>query len=124
MSAHQTWFGRFDRQVTQQVRIDFVTRCRTAQVGFGIVRFDAQNPHQPLRTFAIDLQFDGHFPTAEKRELHVQLVELAHQAQVLRALRWWLIVIGRARHSQQFALLSDSEPRMGRIDPWAFVFSR
>jgi hypothetical protein len=26
--------------------------------------------------------FDGHFSAAEKRELHVQLVELAHQAQV------------------------------------------
>jgi hypothetical protein len=88
------------------------------------VRFDAQNPHQPLRAFAVDLQFDGHFPAAEKRELHVQLIELAHQAQVLRAFRLRLIVVGRARHAQQFALLLDGEPRMGRIDPWALVFSR
>ena len=86
--------------------------------------FDAQNPHQPLGAFAIDVQFDGHFPAAEERELHVQLVELAHQAQVLRALRLRLIVVGRARHSQQFALLLDGEPRMSWIDPWALVFSR
>jgi len=30
-----------------------------------------QNPHQPLRAFAIDLQFDGRFPAAETRELDV-----------------------------------------------------
>jgi hypothetical protein len=79
---------------------------------------------RPLRAFAIDLQFDSHFPAAEKRELHVQLVELAHQAQVLRALRLRLIVVGRTRDSQQFALLLDRELPMSRIDPWALVFSR
>ena len=57
-------------------------------------------------------------------QLHVQLVELAHQAQVLRALRLRLVVVGRARHSQQFALLLNAEARMGGIDPWALVFSR
>ena len=57
-------------------------------------------------------------------QLQVQLVELAEQPQVLRALRPRLVVVGRARHSQQFALLLDAEPRMSWIDPWAFVFSR
>ena len=114
----------FDGDAAQQVRVDFVTRRRTAQAGFGVVGFDAQNAHQPLRAFAIDLQFDGHFSAAEKRELHVQLVELTHQAEVLQALRLRLIVVGRTRHAQQFALLLDAEARMSGIDPWSFVFSR
>jgi len=58
-----------------------------------------------------------------ERALHVELVELAEQTQVLRALRLGLIVVGRARHSQQFALLLDAEARMMGIDPWAFVFN-
>jgi hypothetical protein len=88
------------------------------------VGFDAQNTHQPLDALAIHLQFDGHFAAAVKRALHVELVELAEQTQVLRALRLRLIVVGRARHSQQFALLLDAEARMSGIDPWAFVFNR
>jgi hypothetical protein len=60
---------------------------------------------------------------ALERALHVELVEPAEQTQVFRALRLGLIVVRRARHSQQFALL-DAEARMMGIDPWAFVFSR
>jgi len=91
---------------------------------YGVVGFDAQNAHQPLRAFAIDRQLDGHLPASEEGTLQVQLVELTHQPQVVRALWLRLVVEGRARHSQQFALLSDGEPRMSWIDPWALVFSR
>ena len=51
-------------------------------------------------------------------------IELAEQPQVLRTLRPWLVVPGRARHSQQFALPLNAQVRVVRIDPWAFVFSR
>ena len=120
----QTWLGRSIATPRSRYGIDLVTRRRAAQVRFGVVGFDAQNAHQPLDAFAVHLQLDGHLAAAEKRTLQVQLVELAEQAQVLRALRQRLVVVGRARHSQQFALLLNAEARMGGIDPWAFVFSR
>ena len=86
--------------------------------------FDAQNAHQPLRPFAIDLQLDGHLAAPVERAFQVQLVELPHQAQVLGALWLRLVVVGRARHSQQFALLLNAEAWMSGIDPWTFVVSR
>jgi hypothetical protein len=88
------------------------------------VGFDAHNAHQPLRVFAIDPQLDGHLPAPEEWTFQVQLVELAHQPQVVRALWLRLVVEGRARYSQQFALLSHGESRMSGVDPWTFVFSR
>ena len=116
--------GALDRDAAQQVRIHFVTRRRAAQVRFGIQGFDTQDAHQPLDAFAVHFQFDGHFAAAVKRPLQVQLVELAEQTQVLGALWPRRVVVGRARHSQQCALLLDAEARMMGIDPLAFVFSR
>jgi len=106
-----------DRNAAQQVRIHLVTRHRAAQVRLGIVSFDPQNAHQALDALAVHGQLHGHLAAAEERSLHVQLVELAEQSQVLRALRPRLIVVGRARHSQQFALLLNAEARMSGIDP-------
>ena len=112
----QTWLGLSITNVAQQVWVDLMARLRTAQVGFGIVSFDAQYAHQPLDAFAVHLQFDGHFAASEERTLQVQLVELAEQSQVLRALRPRLMVVGRARHPQQFALLLNAEaPVSGSI---------
>jgi len=37
--------GPLDGDAAQQVRVDLVVRVRAAQIGFGIVRFDPQNPH-------------------------------------------------------------------------------
>ena len=94
-----------------------MARLRTAQVGFGIVSFDAQNAHQPLDAFAVHVQFDGHFAASKKRAFQIQLIELAEQSQVLRALQPRLVVVGRARHTEQFALLVDGRARMLWIDP-------
>jgi len=116
--------GPLDHHAAQQVWVDLMARLRTAQVGFGIVGFDAQNAHQALDAFAVHVQFDGHFAASEKGTLQIQLVELAEQSQVLRALRPRLIVVGRARHSQQFALLLDAEAPVRGIDPLPFVVSR
>ena len=115
--------GPEDFHAAQQVGVDLVTRRRAAQVRFGVVGFDAQNAHQPLHALAIHFQLDGHFAAAVKRALQVQLVELAEQTQVLRAFRPRLVVVGRARHSQQFALLLDGEAPMMGIDPWTFIVS-
>src|SRR6266403_2910633 len=57
----------FDGDAAQQVRVDLVTWRRTAQDRFGVVGFDAQNAHQPLGAFAIDLKFDGHLAAPEER---------------------------------------------------------
>jgi hypothetical protein len=120
----QTWLGPLDRDAPQQVWVDLMTRLRTAQVRFRIEGFDAQDAHQPLDALAIHFQLDGHFAASEKRTLQIQLVELAEQSQVLRALRPRLVVVGRARHPQQFALLLDAEARVSGIDPLPFVVSR
>jgi len=86
-------------------------------MGLGIDGFDAQNAHQPLDAFAVHFQFDGHLPTSVERDLEVQLVELPEQTQVLRALRPRLVVIGRARQTEQFALPLGTQAPMLRIDP-------
>src|SRR5579864_1790453 len=68
----------------------------------------------------VHLQLYGHLAASEKRSIQIQLVELAEQSQVFRALRPRLIVIGRARHSQQFALLLNAEPWMSGMNPLPF----
>ena len=109
--------GPFDRHATQQVRIDLVAWRRPTQIGFRIKSFDSQNPHQPLNALAADLQRHGHATTAEERTIQVQLVESPQQTQVLRALRPRLIVVGRARHTEQVALPFHAQTGMLRIDP-------
>jgi hypothetical protein len=94
-----------------------VTRSRAAQIGFRIKSFDSHNPHEPLDALAIDLQRDSHAPAAEERTIQIQFVEPSQQSQILRALRPRLVVVGRARHAEQFALLLDTQPRMLWVDP-------
>jgi hypothetical protein len=115
--------GSFDGDAAQQVWVDLMTRRRAAQMRLGIVGFDAQYAHQALDAFAIHVQLDRHFAAAVERALHIELVELPEQTQVLCTLRLQLVVVGRARHSQQLALLLNAEARMGGIDPWALVVS-
>jgi hypothetical protein len=116
--------GPEDLHAAQQIRVDLVTRRRAAQVRFGVQSFDAQNAHQPLDAFAVHLQLEGHFAASEERAFQIQLVDLAQQAQVLRALRPRLVVVSRARQAQQFALLLNAQTRVCGIDPWATVFNR
>jgi hypothetical protein len=121
ISVLQTWFGR---DAAQQVRVDLVTWSRAAQVRFRVERFDGQNAHQTLDAFAVDLQRDGHATAAKKWAIHVQLVEPPEQTQVLHALRPRPVIVGRARHAEQFALLLNTQVRMLRIDPSSSVFNR
>jgi hypothetical protein len=109
--------GPLDGDTAQQVRIDLVARRRTAQVRFGVESFDASDAHEPLHPFAVDLQHDGHPAAAEERAFQIQFVQLPEQPQVLGALRPRLVIVGRARHAEQFALLLHSQTRMLRIDP-------
>jgi hypothetical protein len=109
--------GPLDRQAAQQVWVDLVTRRRAAQVRFRIKSFDSHNPHEPLGAFAVHPQHHRHAAAAEEGTFQIQLVEPPHQAQVLGALRPRLVVVGRARQTQQFALLLDGQARMLRVDP-------
>ena len=101
-----------------------MTWRRAAQVRFRVERFDAQNAHQPLDAFAVDLQRDGHPPAAEKRAIHVQLVEPPEQTQVFCTLRQRPVIVGRARHTEQFALLLNTQLPIFGIDPSSSVFNR
>ena len=65
----------------------------------------------------LHFQLDGHLPAAVERDLQVQLVQPPQQTQVLRALRPRLVVVGRARHTEQFALLLHGQARVLWIDP-------
>jgi hypothetical protein len=69
------------------------------------------------------MELDGHTPTAEKRVLHVEFVELPKQAQVLFALRLRLIVIRGSGERQQAALLPDAQDGMLGVDPSSLVLS-
>jgi crotonobetainyl-CoA:carnitine CoA-transferase CaiB-like acyl-CoA transferase len=60
---------------------------------------------------------------AIKRAIQVQLVESPEQAQVLRALRPRPVIVGRARHAEQFALLRNTQARMLWVDPLAAIFN-
>src|SRR6266849_4604955 len=107
-------------------------KCQQEDTEYQRIRTDPQdnrertsmNAHQPLDALAVHLQLDRHFAASEKRTLQVQLVELAEQPQVFCALWPRLIVVGRARHPQQFALLLDPESPVRGIDPLPFVVSR
>jgi hypothetical protein len=94
-----------------------VARRRAARVGFRIKSFDSQNTHEPLRALAVHAQRDRHTPAAEEGTLQIQLVEPPNEPQVLGTLRPRLAVRGRARQSEQVALLLDGQARMLRIDP-------
>ena len=116
--------GPFDRDAAQQVRVDPVAYCRTAQVGFRIKSFDTQNTHQPLDPFAVDFQRDGHATTAEEWVVQVQFVQSPEQTQILRTFWPRLVVVARARHAEQVALLLNGQARMVWIDPSAAIFNR
>ena len=86
--------GPLDGDAAQQVRVDLVVRVRPAQIGFGIVRLDPKNAHQPLDAFAVHRQFDRHPAAAEVGALDVQLVELPEQSQILGALWSYVVIVG------------------------------
>lgn len=109
--------GPLDQDAAQQVRADLVARRRTAQVWFRIKGFDSHDTHQPLDALAVHFQGDRHAATAKERTFQVQFVQPPEQTQVLRTLRPWPVVVGRARQTQQFALLLDVQARMFGIDP-------
>ena len=83
-----------------------------------------ESTRSALDAFAVHFQRDGHTAAAEKRALQVQLVEPPEQTQILRALRPRPVIVGRARHAEQFALLLNTQVPILWIDPSAAVFNR
>src|SRR5262249_114261 len=62
-------------------------------------------------------------PTAVDRMFQVQLVELAHELEVLLRLRARLVVVGRPTDVQQFALVTDAWLGQG-FDPRSSLSGR
>ena len=87
-------------------------------------RLDAHNPHQTLHPLAIHAERKRHPAAAEERPLHVQLVQSAHQLQILRRLRLRRVVVAGRRQPQQLALPPDAELGMIWLDPSAPDISR
>ena len=69
------------------------------------------------RSLQLYAQRDRHAAAAKERVLQIEFVQATQQAQVLRALRPRLVVVGRARQSQQLALPLHTQIEMSRIDP-------
>jgi hypothetical protein len=116
--------GPLDGEAAQQIRIDLVSWCGAAQIGFRINGFDAQNAHQPLDALAVDSQRHRHAAAAEERAVQIQFVQSPEQTQVLLALRPRLIVVAGAWQAEQLALPQDAQLGMLRVDPSAAVFNR
>jgi hypothetical protein len=84
MSAAQTWFGRLDRQVAQQVGKDLVARRRLGRPRLRPECGDPHLAHQPLHSLAVDAlafrpQQRRHPPRAEERSGREQLIEPPHR---------------------------------------------
>ena len=114
MSLHQTWSGPADFQPFQEVGIDPVPFAGLAQVALGIGYFHPHQLQQAPHPFAIDRptfasQQRCQSPAAIERMLQVQLVEPAHQHQVLLALGHRLVIEAAARDAGQLALLAQTQ---------------
>jgi hypothetical protein len=58
----------------------------------------------------------AHLPRTKKRQIRKQLVNQAHQLQLIFRFALGLMVIGRALQIQQLTLVSDTELGMSGID--------
>ena len=89
MSMAHTWFGRVDRQLAQQIRIDLVPGRRLGGVGLAIERLDAHPLHQrgdmqaPDREALRQQQVAQH-PAARKRVRQMQFIHPPHDGQIGR----------------------------------------
>ena len=103
-----------DRQTAQQVRVNPVLGVGHAGARLPVDRLHAHQPHQtahpvPADDHALAAQMARHLPAAVECMLQVQLVQPAHQRQVLRALPKRLVVLRRATHAEQPALARQRE---------------
>ena len=80
-----------DRHASEQIGINPVCRVRIGGSGRLINRFQAHQPHEPANPVtahysAFAPQLPRHLPGAVEGILHEQLVDPAHQHQILGAL--------------------------------------
>ena len=99
---------RCNHQVAKQVRINLVTLARLARAVPRIERLQAHLAHQTLHTLAVncvsaDFQLIPDPATAVERPLQINLVNLAHQHEVVVAGRSRLVVRARTRYLEQLA---------------------
>lgn len=110
-----------DRQPTQQVRVDLVTRRRDRRPRFPMHRPDAHPTHQATHPVAArhhsvaPSQLVPQAPGTHPRVLQVQLVQQSHHRQIRRRLPGWPVATRRAGQIQQLALPCDAQIP-GRLD--------
>ena len=80
--------GAFDGQLPEQVRIDRVSGIAPRGIGFLVQSLDAHRPHQGRDVLATDemaFAFEkvAHHAAARERVLKMQLINAAHQSQIL-----------------------------------------
>jgi len=103
-----------DLEAAQQVRVDDVLGVRLARLGLRRHRLQPHQAHQPLDALAIDLaplapKGIGQLAAAVERVLQVQLVDSAHQRELLGARGLGLVVQTGARYPQQLALAANRQ---------------
>ena len=110
-----------DRDPTEEVRVDLVSRCRFARVRAWIDRYQSQQPHQASDPFAIDdmalrRQPRRHPPRAVIRPSQILPIDQRHHCKICGVHLGRLPVDCRARHRQQPALLRYRQRRLHALD--------
>ena len=109
-----------DRQMAQQVGIDRMRRMPLAGVGLAIQGVDAHPLHQRGHAAATDrlpvaLGYRAQPPAPCKRQIQMSFAESAHQCQIVRRHRAWLVGGRRACQFQNLALPHQREC-VGSVD--------
>jgi hypothetical protein len=115
-----------DHLPAQQVGEHLVTGRRLGRPRLGTQCLDAHLSHQSLHPLAIDrqtllAQHQRQPPRAQEGELRKQLVDPAHQAEIVVIGRTALAVDARARQSQQTALPADRQIGMLTVEQGSAV---
>src|SRR5271163_5016506 len=110
-----------DRHAAQQVGVDLVARRGLARARTRNQPFEPHQAHQPLHPLAIDpatflVEIERHPARAVERLLQIQLVDPAHQSQIVGGSLGPGPIDPRARHVQQRALPPHRQLRPASLD--------
>jgi hypothetical protein len=103
-----------DRQPTQQIRINLVSRRCFARARARNQRLDPHHAHQPLYPLPVDpatflIEFEHHPPRAIERKFEMQFIDAAHHRQIVRPSDGLGPVDPRARQVEKRALAAHGQ---------------
>jgi hypothetical protein len=101
-------------QVSQQIRIDRMSRMPPARIGAPVNRFDAHFSHQGCNVLASDqdafeAKHVAQHPAAQERPFQVQLIDATHELQIRLAGPYGLVVQRCTRELQQLSLTREAQ---------------